>query len=394
MNFHVMIKPRGPICNLDCQYCYYLSKQEMYPGSDFKMSEDLLENFTKQYIEALKSSEIYFGWQGGEPTLMGIEFFRKAIQLQKQYRKPNTKIVNTIQTNGTTLNGEWAKFFHDNQFLVGISIDGPPFLHNKFRTFKNGKKSYAKVKKGLDLLKKHKVEYNVLACVHAGNENHPLEVYKFLKHDLETEFIQFIPIVEMEDKTGILENPKVTDRSVHGLNYGKFLWTIFNEWVRKDVGKVFVQIFDISLGLWLGQPSGLCIFSEICGNAMALEHNGDLFSCDHYVFPEFKLGNITTSTLEEMVNSDFQQKFGQNKSGNLPSQCKKCPVGYICKGACPKNRILKTSAGDPNLNYLCEGYKYFFTKVDPYMKKMGEFLMERKEAATIMKYLAKRKTLT
>ena len=281
--FDVMLKPRGPICNLDCEYCYYLKKESLYPNSDYRMTDDVLEDFIQQYIQSHTRSSITFAWQGGEPTLMGLDFFQKAVDLQKKYAQINTHIENCLQTNGTLLNDEWCKFFKQNNFLIGISIDGPVAYHDLYRKDKGGKPSFERVMQGLMLLKKHGVEFNILASVHAGNSKFPLEIYRFFRDDLKAKYIQFIPIVELDNKTGEQKGPKITERSVNAEILGEFLIAIFDEWVRHDVGEIFVQIFDVALGKWLGVPGGLCVFDETCGRSLAMEHNGDLYSCDHFV---------------------------------------------------------------------------------------------------------------
>ena len=386
--FHIMLKPRGAICNLDCKYCYFLSKEMLYPGSRFRMANELLEQYTRQYIEAQHVPEVTFAWQGGEPTLMGLDFFKLAVEFQQKYRKPGLKIHNALQTNGTTLDDEWGCFFHEHDFLIGLSLDGPRELHDDYRVDKGGRPTFDRVMAGLDLLKKHHVEYNILTTVHAANADHPLEVYRFLRDEVGTQFMQFIPIVERDNTTGYQEGNKVTGRSVTGKQYGDFLIAIFDEWVRRDVGRVFVQIFDVSLAAWLGQPAGLCIFEETCGTALAMEHNGDLYTCDHYVEPKYKLGNIQEIPLIDLVGSEQQRQFGLAKRDTLPRYCWECEVRFICNGGCPKNRILSTPDDEPGLNYLCEGYKAFFTHIDRPMKTMAAELTAKRPPANIMLYLA------
>ncbi len=386
--FHVMTKPRGAICNLDCKYCFYLSKEKLYPGSDFRMSDELLEQYIRQHILAHHVPEVTFTWQGGEPTLMGLDFFRRAIELQMKYRKPNTQINNALQTNATTLNEEWCRFFHQNDFLLGVSLDGPQSYHDAYRADKGGATTFDRVMAGIALLRRHRVEFNILATVHAANAGHGLEVYRFLRDDVQTQMIQFIPIVERDNATGFQEGEKVTARSVTGRQYAEFLIEVFDEWVRHDVGRVFVQIFDVALGVWFGQPSTLCIFSETCGDALVLEHNGDLFSCDHFVEPRYKLGNITETPLAGLVASPQQRKFGLDKHATLPRYCRECAVRFVCNGGCPKDRILTTSDGQPGLNYLCEGFKAYFTHIDRPMKIMADLLRKRRSPAIIMLLLA------
>ncbi|MCC6166707.1 MAG: anaerobic sulfatase maturase [Caldilineaceae bacterium] len=386
--FHVMMKPRGAICNLDCTYCYFLSKETLYPGSRFRMSDDLLEEYTRQYIEAQAVPEVTFAWQGGEPTLMGLDFFKRAVELQQRYRKPGMQIHNAFQTNGTLLDDGWCRFFRAHDFLIGISIDGPQPLHDRYRVDKGGKPTFGRVMAGLELLKKHRVEFNILTTVHAGNVEHGLEVYRFLRDEAGTRFMQFIPIVERANETGFQEGDDVTDRSLTGAQYGEFLCAIFDEWVRRDVGRIFVQIFDVALAAWSGLPPGLCIFQETCGDALAMEHNGDLYACDHFVEPAYRLGNIQEIPLLEMVGSERQRQFGLHKRDSLPRYCRECEVRFICNGGCPKDRILTTPDGEPGLNYLCDGFKRFFTHIDRPMKIMAAELAARRPPANVMRLLA------
>ncbi|MEJ2559678.1 MAG: anaerobic sulfatase maturase [Anaerolineae bacterium] len=386
--FHVMLKPQGAICNLDCAYCYYLSKERLYPGSHFRMSDALLEEYTRQYIEAQPMREVTFAWQGGEPTLMGLDFFRRAIGFQQRYRRPGMRIHNALQTNGITLDDAWCGFFREHDFLVGISLDGPRDLHDAYRVDKGGQPTFERVMAGLELLKKHGVEFNVLTTVHAANADYPLEVYRFLRDEAGTGFMQFIPIIERDNETGFQEGEKASARSVTGRQYGDFLIAIFDEWVRQDVGRVFVQIFDAALAVWLGQRPGLCIFEETCGTALAMEHNGDLYACDHFVEPGHKLGNIHDIPLVEMVGSEPQRQFGLAKRDTLPPYCRECQVRFVCNGGCPKNRILHTPDGEPGLNLLCAGYKAFFTHIDRPMRMMAAELRAGRPAANIMLQLA------
>jgi uncharacterized protein len=386
--FHIMLKPRGAICNLDCKYCYFLSKERLYPGSRFRMANELLETYTRQYIEAQRVPEVTFAWQGGEPTLMGLDFFELALELQQKYRKPGMKIHNALQTNGTTLNDDWARFFKKHDFLIGLSLDGPAALHDYYRVDKGGRPTFDQVMRGLSFLKTHKVEFNILTTVHAANAEHPLAVYRFLRDEVGAQFLQFIPIVERDNDTGFQEGNRVTDRSVTAKQYGDFLITIFDEWVRRDVGRVFVQIFDVSLAAWIGQRPGLCIFEETCGTALAMEHNGDLYACDHYVEPDYKLGNIQEIPMIELVASDKQRQFGLAKRATLPRYCLECEVRFVCNGGCPKNRIILTPDGEAGLNYLCAGYRAFFNHIDRPMKIMAAELKARRPPANIMIYLA------
>jgi uncharacterized protein len=382
--FQVMLKPRGPICNLECSYCYYLSKESLYPGSDFRMKEEVLDSFTRQYIAGQKVPEVTFSWQGGEPTMMGLDFFKTAMALQHKYRQPGMRIHNALQTNGTLLNDAWCSFFKEHDFLIGLSLDGPQLLHDAYRLDKGGNGSFKRVMQGLNVLQKHGVDYNILACVNNVTGDHPLDVYRFLRDDVGTEYIQFIPIVEREDPSCGHDSSRVTSRSVSGKKYGEFLIKIFDEWVKRDVGRVFVQIFDVALGVWIGQPGALCIFAETCGTALALEHNGDLYACDHFVDPGYLVGNILTEDLVGLVLSKKQQKFGTDKRDELPSYCRDCEVRFACHGGCPKNRNRRTPDGAPGLNILCEGYKSFYHHIDPYMKTMAGLLRGGRQAAEIM----------
>jgi uncharacterized protein len=384
-----MIKPRGPICNLDCQYCYYLSKERLYEQDDpFQMSKEILEEFTKQYIEAQRVPEVTVGWQGGEPTLRGLDFFRKAVELQEKYRKPGTRILNALQTNGTTLDDEWGAFLHEHNFLVGLSLDGPREMHDAYRRDKGAKPVFDRVMKGLRLLQKHQVEYNILTTVHAANAGHPREVYRFLRDEAQVRFMQFIPIVERDNETGFQEGEKLTDRSVTGKQYGEFLIGVFDEWVRHDVGQVYVQVFDVALAAWVGQRPGLCVFDETCGLALVLEHNGDLYACDHFVEPRHRRGNVIEKSLAEMVSSIEQRQFGLAKRDALPRCCIECDVRFVCNGACPKNRIEHPAPGEPRVSHLCEGYKAFFHHIDRPMRFMAQELRRGRPPSNIMLALA------
>ena len=386
--FHVLAKPTGATCNLDCKYCYFLSKEMLYPGSRFRMADELLEAYIKQMIEAQRIPEVTIAWQGGEPTLMGLDFFKRSIELEKKYQRPGTVIYNTIQTNGTLINEEWCKFFKENNFLLGLSIDGPKALHDFYRVDKGGHGTFDKVIRAARLLQQHEVDFNVLTTVNAQNAEHPLEVYRFFRDELKIKFIQFIPIVERANATGFQEGNTVTERSVTAKQWGHFLTTIFDEWVRRDVGEVFVQMFDAALASWYGAAPGLCIFSEKCGRALAMEHNGDLYCCDHYVEPKYKLGNILESNMADLVASDKQLKFGNDKLDTLPKYCIRCDVRFACHGECPKNRFIETPDGEPGLNYLCEGYKSFFKHIDLPMKFMAQQLKFNLAPSDIVKLYA------
>ena len=372
--FHLLAKPTGATCNLDCKYCYFLSKEMLYPGSRFRMADDLLEEYIKQMIESQRVPEVSIAWQGGEPTLMGLDFFKRSIELEKKYRKPGMTIYNTMQTNGTLLNEDWCQFFKENNFLIGLSIDGTKDLHDFYRVDKGGHGTFDKVIKAASLLQQFEVDFNVLTTVNAHNAEHPLEIYHFFRDELKIKYIQFIPIVERDNQTGFQEGNSVTERSVTAKQWGHFLTTIFDEWVRRDVGEVFVQMFDAALASWYGEPTGLCIFSEKCGKALAMEHNGDVYCCDHYVEPKYKLGNILETHMADLVASDQQLKFGNDKLDLLPKYCLGCEVRFACHGECPKNRFIETPDGEPGLNYLCEGYKSFFKHIDAPMKFMAQQL--------------------
>lgn len=369
-HFHVMAKPIGPICNLDCEYCFYLEKEDLYPGtSSFKMSDDVLEEYVRQYIENQPSDAqvVDFTWQGGEPTLMGIDFFKQVLSFQEKYSRSGMKIQNSIQTNGTRLNDEWGKFLKNNSFLVGISIDGPEELHDSFRPDKRGNGSFRKVMDGLEILRKYEVEFNTLTCVQSENGDYPVRVYNFLK-EIGSSFMQFIPVVEPQ-------GDGVSYRSVKPDQYGDFLTGVFKEWLRQDdVGKIFVQDFDVTLTQVVGLPSPVCVNAETCGNAVALEHNGDVYSCDHFVSPEYHIGNIRDQEIDSMINGTFQQEFGQAKHDELPRYCHQCDYQSYCNGGCPKDRIKSTPDGEPNLNYLCEGYKKYYSSTIPVFEKMAECL--------------------
>ncbi len=402
--FHIMTKPIGPICNLDCKYCFYLEKEKLYPENErFRMSNATLEEYVRQYIEAQSVPEIHFAWQGGEPTLMGVEFFREAVHFQEKYAN-GKKIANAIQTNGTLLDDEWCEFLHKHHFLVGLSIDGPRELHDVYRVDKQQKPTFDVVMRGLDLLRKHSVEFNTLTVVNRANSQHPLKVYRFLK-EVGSGFIQFIPLVERApDETAKAEGlsmavppipgeeparSPVTSWSLESKQYGEFLVQIFDEWVRNDVGRFYVQIFDVTLGNWMGEGSGLCVFAEKCGGALAMEHNGDVFSCDHYVYPQYKLGNLMNQSLGSLVNSPEQQKFGNDKFDTLPKYCRECEVRFLCNGECPKHRFIHTPDGEPGLNYLCPAYKRFFKYVGPYMETMARLLDSKRPPAEIMGMIAR-----
>jgi len=379
--FHVLAKPTGAICNLDCKYCFYLSKEELYKGSSFRMTDQMLETYIRQLIESHGVPEVTVAWQGGEPTLMGLDFFKRSIVYEKKYAKPGMKINNTIQTNGTLINDEWAAFFKENNFLVGLSIDGPREMHDFYRIDKQGDPTFDQVMRGLGFLQKHGVEWNALTTLHHANADHPVEVYRFLRDECKAEFIQFIPIVERVRP----DSDIVSKRSITAEQYGKFLVGVFEEWVKRDIAKVYVQMFDVALANWHGEPSGLCVHSKTCGGALAIEHNGDLYSCDHFVTLQNKLGNIKEKHMLELISSDQQETFGNDKFDTLPKYCRECTVRFACHGGCPKDRFIRTPNGEPGLNYLCAGFKIFFNHVDKPMRMMSQLLLLNRAPSEIMK---------
>lgn len=390
---YVMLKPAGAHCNLACKYCYYLEKNKLYPTAQrHLMSDEILEQFTREYIEAQTMNQVLFTWHGGEPLLRSIDFYRKALSLQQKYAG-GRRIDNVIQTNGTLLTDEWCEFFAQNHWLVGISIDGPQPDHDHYRLTAAGKPSWKKVMQGIKLLKKHGVEWNAMAVVNAYNANHPLEFYRFFKEN-GCQFLQFTPIVErltrhedgrtlasLADKDEI----SLSEASVTPEQWGYFLCAIFDEWVRKDVGKIFVEIFDCTLANWMGISPGICAYSKECGHAGVMEHNGDVYSCDHFVFPEYKLGNIRDHSLIDMLYGEQQQEFSRLKHSSLPRQCKECDMEFACHGECPKNRFMKDKYGDSGLNYLCPGYYHYYQHVAPYMDYMKQELMSQRPPSNIMK---------
>lgn len=415
-----MTKPIGPICNLDCAYCFYLEKQKIYPDErSWKMADDVLENYIDQYIQSqpADAAEIMFAWQGGEPTLLGVDYFRKIVKLQEKYAG-GRPIQNALQTNGTLLDDQWCEFLTTNKFLVGISIDGPRELHDTYRVDKKQQPTFDRVMNGVNLLKKHGTDFNTLTVVNRANSYHALKVYNFLRQ-IGSQYIQFIPLVERLPETE-LPDPKstddtvwplsvrgiqldlaappipgqpvdptstVTDWSVEPIAYGEFLCTIFDEWIRRHVGQTFVQLFDMALGQWAGYGSSMCYFAPRCGSQLAIEHNGDVYSCDHYVYPRYKLGNIMNTSLGAMVQSPEQVKFGNDKFDTLPKYCRQCSVRWVCNGECPKHRFIRTPDGEEGLNYLCAAYKRFFTHIDGPMKAMASLIQSGRPAALVMNIL-------
>ena len=392
---YVMVKSVGSVCNLSCDYCYYLEKSKLYKeAKNHVMSEDLLEKFIDEYINSQTMPQVLFTWHGGEPLMRPISFYKKAIELQKKYARGRT-IDNSIQTNGTLITDEWCRFFKENNFLVGVSIDGPQEFHDEYRKNRQGQPSFAKVMKGIELLKKHGVEYNAMAVVNDFNADYPLDFYHFFK-EIDCHYIQFTPIVERisQRADGLSlssptqnEKAELTDFSVSPEQWGNFLCAIFDEWVREDVGNYYIQLFDSTLANWIGEQPGVCSMAKNCGHAGVMEYNGDVYSCDHFVFPEYKLGNLYSNTLVEMMYSDKQTKFGEVKSKTLPTQCKECEFLFACNGECPKNRFTFTETGEPGLNYLCKGYHKFFKHIAPYMDFMKKELMNERPPANVMEWI-------
>jgi uncharacterized protein len=399
--FHVLAKPTGAVCNLDCTYCFFLSKEALYPESDFQMKDDLLELYVRQLLES-QPETVMVAWQGGEPTLMGLEFFERMMALVEQYRRPGQKVQHSIQTNGTRLDDPWCAFFKAHHVLVGLSVDGPRLLHDAYRVDKGGMGTFDQVMRGWELLKKHEVECNILCTVHRANVEHAMDVYRFFRDELGAEFMQFIPIVERVhanlvpianlgwgSRAGrarplyVQAGDQVTERSVRPEQLGRFLIAIFEEWVRRDVGKVYVQLFDVTLGAHVGQYT-LCVHSPTCGDAVALEHTGDLYSCDHFVEPGYRLGNIREEHMANLVGSPRQRAFGLAKRDTLPKYCRECDVRFACNGGCPKDRFIATPGGEPGLNYLCAGYMAFFRHVDPPMRRMAQLLQAQRSPMEIM----------
>ncbi len=401
--FHVMAKPTGAVCNLDCEYCFFLSKEMLYPGSRFRMAADLQETYIRQLLEVhANAREVVVAWQGGEPTLMGLDFFRRSIDLQRKYAHPGQRILNTIQTNGTLLTDEWGEFLSDSSFLVGISIDGPAEMHDAYRVDKGGKPTFSRVVRGLDVLKQHNVDWNVLTTVHAVNGDHGRDVYTFLRDELAATFVQFIPIIERATELtlpvadagwghGVRGRPLytqngnlVTHRSIGPAQYGRFLIDVFEEWVRRDIGTVYVQMFDTALANFHGEGGGLCVHAETCGRQLALEHNGDLYSCDHYVEPDYLLGNIADKHMLDLIALPQQSKFGQDKRDTLTRYCRDCDVRFACNGGCPKDRFATSPYGEPGQHYLCPSYQAFFRHVGEPMRLMSALLRAGRAPAELM----------
>ena len=396
---HVEAKPMGPVCNLACEYCFYLEKKALFgEGENFRMPDTILSAFIQDYIVSQPTPVVEFVWHGGEPTLAGLDFFRKVVREQKPYAAEKT-IRNSLQTNGTLLTDEWCAFLKKNNFMVGISLDGPREIHDAYRRTRAGKGTFADVMRGLKLLQNHGVDYNVLACVARDTAKKPLEVYSFMKSE-GIEYIQFTPVIErMSDEAGqqrglSLAGPAALDReekqvqvtpwTVVPEEYGDFLIAICEDWVRHDVGKVFVMNFEWALNTWIGNPSPVCIHAEQCGRAVVIEHNGDVYACDHCVFPEYKLGNIAHKTLADMVEKSLDKGFGITKETALPGWCRDCPVLRACRGGCPKHRFIKAPSGEPGLHYLCEGYRKFFLHIRKYLKAITTLLENGLPASRVM----------
>ncbi|MGN8247051.1 anaerobic sulfatase maturase [Cellulomonas soli] len=378
--FHVMTKPVGAICNLDCEYCFYLAKEQLYAGSSFRMNDEVLERYVAGLLEAHRGAdEVVVAFQGGEPTLMGLDFFERVLEVERAYAVPGQRVLNTLQTNATLLDDRWGAFLAREGFLVGASIDGPRAMHDAFRTDKGGKPTFDRVVRGIDVLRRNRVDWNALTTVNAANAGHGAEVYRFLRDELGATFVQLIPVVERE-------GDGVSRRTVTGDAYGQFLVDVFEEWVRHDVGTVFVQSFDTALAHWLGMPdAGLCVQAETCGRSVALEHNGDVYSCDHFVSPEHLIGNLADGrTLLQIVDSPRQKAFGQAKRDTLPTRCRECEVLFACNGGCPKDRFVPAGDGEPPVNYLCEGYLAFFRHVDGPMRAMADLVRQGRYADDVM----------
>ena len=390
--FGTMVKPIGSACNLDCHYCYYRDKSEIYSGNMPRMSEEMLEEYIKQYICGVSQQSVSFCWHGGEPLMAGLPFFKRAMELQKQYAG-DKEIENTLQTNGILLNEEWCSFFKENNFLIGLSLDGPEDIHDAFRRDCGGAPTFARVMKAVELMTRTGVEFNILSTVNARSEGRGIEVYKFLRSL--NRFMQFLPVVEyVKERPGkrpLIVSPDDETAveapwSVSAKGYGQFMCDVFDEWVKYDVGHCFVQLFDVTLGNWCGVPPSLCAFGEVCGDGLVVEHNGDVYSCDHFVYPEYKLGNIMQGNLATMYSSSEQQCFGRDKRDALPLECKRCNYFFLCHGECPKHRFGYAKNGEPYMNVLCEGYKMFFRHTDPYMRYMKTLIEKGEPAAGGMEW--------
>ena len=391
---YIMVKPVGSACNLRCDYCYYLEKQHLYANEGQQMlSDELLERFIREYIESQTTPEVLFTWHGGEPLVRPLAFYEKVVRLQQRYAR-GRRIANSLQTNGTLINDDWARFFHDQGWLIGVSLDGPEAYHDAFRRTRGGGPSFRNVIRGIDILNRHAVEWNALAVANRLNGDHPLSFYRFFKN-IGCRYIQVTPVVERlahhddgRQLASLVDEGQLAPFSIRPKQWGNFLCTIFDEWVRHDVSMFFINIFDATLANWVGVAPGLCTMAKHCGHAGVMEHNGDVYSCDHFVFPEYKLGNIHEQSLVEMMYSERQRRFGRAKADSLPTQCRECQWLNACHGECPRNRFIRTANGEPGLNYLCEGYRQYFSHVAPYMDVMKRLLGEKRPPAEIMDMLA------
>ena len=391
---YIMVKPVGSACNLRCDYCYYLEKQHLYANEGRQMlSDELLERFIREYIESQTTPEVLFTWHGGEPLVRPLAFYEKVVRLQQRYAR-GRRIANSLQTNGTLINDDWARFFHDQGWLIGVSLDGPEAYHDAFRRTRGGGPSFRNVIRGIDILNRHAVEWNALAVANRLNGDHPLSFYRFFKN-IGCQYIQVTPVVERlahhddgRQLASLVDEGQLAPFSIRPKQWGNFLCTIFDEWVRHDVSMFFFNIFDATLANWVGVAPGLCTMAKHCGHAGVMEHNGDVYSCDHFVFPEYKLGNIHEQSLVEMMYSERQRRFGRAKADSLPTQCRECQWLNACHGECPRNRFIHTANGEPGLNYLCEGYRQYFSHVAPYMDVMKRLLGEKRPPADIMDMLA------
>ena len=383
-----MAKPAGAQCNCRCDYCFYLKKELLYPGSDFRMPDDVMEAYIRQTMSAHAGPEVPITWQGGEPTLMGVDFFRRTVDTARRHARPGQRAAHSIQTNGVLIDESWCRFFHDHGFLVGLSLDGPRVLHDSFRHNRGGKSVFSRAIRAARLMQEHRVEFNILCTVNAANSHHPLDVYRFFRDEVGARYVQFIPVVERTTGPANRDGCQVTGRSVRGADFGLFLSVIFDEWVRHDVGFMFIPFFDAVLASYIDGESTLCALRPTCGDALALEHNGDLYSCDHYVDPAFLLGNILETPVGELLSSGRQRAFGRLKSASLPGECRECRFLFTCHGECPKNRVLATRNGEPGLNWLCEGLKAFFAHTERPMRLMADLLSHGQPAGGIMRILA------
>lgn len=385
--FHLMAKPSGPACNLDCSYCFYLKKRGLFTrGTRFRMTDAILETYIRDYLASQSSPEVTFSWQGGEPTLLGIDFFRRALDLQ-QHHAHGRRIVNTLQTNGTRLDDAWGRFLHDHRFLVGLSLDGPRELHDRHRRDRRGGSCFDDVMRGLAVLKRHHVEFNLLTVVSADNARHPEVVYRFLRKT-GARHLQFIPLVERaaapaDDLACVPATATATAASVTPEAFGHFLCRVFDEWMDHDLGRIHVRDFEVMLGVWCGLPASLCVYAETCGRALAIEHNGDVYSCDHYVYDSHRLGNIVSTPLATLVESPFQRRFGAAKHEAVPASCRACPWWFAYHGGCPKHRFATDATGDPRLNHLCPGFKTFFAHIDRPMRRMAALLHQGRSPASL-----------